>query len=103
MLQSFKEWAKDNYQPQRDKVIIEEVKPDIVEQKEVTEVEEKEEEDNYLNFNEWKTDDWTKVAGIGPKLAQRLVESGPYDSVNDVKEVKGISEKVFKEIEKSIS
>jgi len=46
-------------------------------------------------FYEWDESQWTEVPGIGPKLAKRIVDAGPFTTIEDVKQVKGISEKVF--------
>lgn len=62
------------------------------------EIEEETEDISFNEFNEWSKEDWLKVSGIGEKLAERLISSGPYKSLEEIKNVKGISERVFNNI-----
>lgn len=39
-----------------------------------------------------------KIAGIGPALAQRIIDGRPYLSINDLLKVKGIGEKTLEKI-----
>ena len=42
--------------------------------------------------------EWKEVKGIGPTLAKRLCENGPYDHMDSIKDVKGIKPKIFDSI-----
>ncbi len=55
-----------------------------------------------FNFNELNIVDWMKVPGIGKTLATRLVENGPYESVDDVLKVKGVSKGTCKRINETL-
>ena len=48
-----------------------------------------------LPVNEWTVTDWKKVPGVGVVLAMRIVENGPYESLDDLRRVKGVSDKVI--------
>ena len=48
-----------------------------------------------LSINEWEAKDWKKIPGVGDVLAKRLTESGPYENIEDVKKIKGVSDKVL--------
>ncbi len=56
-----------------------------------------------LNANELTIVDWMKVPGIGKTLATRLVEGGPYESLNDVLKVKGVSKGTFERINETLA
>lgn len=84
-LPSFIEWRKEHH-PEQDQRVFETPS-----------------EKSSLHINEWSEEDWCILNGVGPKLASRLVEAGPYDSIEDVKSVKGISKKVIEQITSSSS
>lgn len=44
-------------------------------------------------------EDWQTIKGIGPKLAQRLEENGPYKNMDAVGQEKGVSPKILERIE----
>ena len=52
-----------------------------------------------LNLNNADSDNLILLKGIGPSLAQRIVEyrekNGPFEKIEDVMKVKGISQKKF--------
>jgi competence protein ComEA len=56
-----------------------------------------------VNLNTATTEQLTALPGVGPKLAARIVEhrqkSGAFKSVQELMNVKGISEKSFEKIE----
>ena len=55
-----------------------------------------------LDANELTIVDWMKVRGIGKTLATRLVENGPYESLDDVIKVKGVSKGTFERINETL-
>jgi DNA uptake protein ComE-like DNA-binding protein len=95
-LQSFDVWAQDNYNPLR---------PDFLNppQVEPTTGEGESTQEPSLDFNTWTVDEWVKVPGVGEKLAQRIIEGGPFNSVGDIGNVKGISERVLDGVRSLIS
>lgn len=82
-LKNYKEWAADNVEGKAPELNIEDI---VLKDAEVPSV------------NTMTVEQWSEVPGIGPTLAQRLVESGPYDSIEGIRAVKGISEKVFNSV-----
>lgn len=46
----------------------------------------------------YSEEEWKEVKGVGPTLAQRLCENGPFSNIEDVKKVKGIKPKIFENI-----
>jgi DNA uptake protein ComE-like DNA-binding protein len=80
-LQSFENWAKTNYRLSRPSFLQQQ--DDIVPS------------ETDMAFNHWSVEEWMQVSGVGEKLAQRLMEATPFDSVEDIKRVKGISERVL--------
>jgi hypothetical protein len=42
--------------------------------------------------------DWSEIKGIGPKLAKKLVENGPYANVEEIGKVKGVGKAVLENI-----
>jgi DNA uptake protein ComE-like DNA-binding protein len=42
--------------------------------------------------------EWKEVKGIGPTLAKRLCEGGPYDHLDSIKDIKGIKPKIYDSI-----
>jgi len=91
-LQSFESWAKANYRLAR---------PNFLQQREELMNCEPNEEGGTTSpevdvaFNHWSVEEWMQVSGVGEKLAQRLIEAAPFASVEDIKRVKGISERVL--------
>jgi DNA uptake protein ComE-like DNA-binding protein len=49
-------------------------------------------------INEWGVEEWRKVPGVGTTLAMRLVGQGPYQSLEGIRQVKGISERIVNEV-----
>lgn len=75
------------------------------EEKESEELKEKEKlakeevcQPNSINFNNASAQELEKITGIGPELAQRIIESRPFSSINDLLRVKGIGEKTLQKI-----
>ncbi len=60
-----------------------------------------------IDLNSASAEDLTTITGIGPVLAQRIVdrrtEVGPYTSFDDLAEVRGLSKDVVKEAKKQAS
>jgi len=52
-----------------------------------------------VNINEASVEELTKLKRIGPKIAQRIVEyrekNGPFETPEDIMNVKGIGQKTF--------
>ena len=52
-----------------------------------------------ININEASVEELTKLKRIGPKIAQRIVEyrekNGPFETPEDIMNVKGIGPKTF--------
>jgi len=46
---------------------------------------------------------WMEIQGVGSKLAERLVENGPYSSLDEIAKVKGVGKKVLKDIESVVN
>jgi len=80
-LKPFTEWRKENDA---------EFKP--------FELDEPSTEDGKTTFSEFTIEDWTEIPGIGKTLAKRIVESGPYEQVDDLSNVRGISQRVLENI-----
>lgn len=57
---------------------------------------------NKININNCSTSELTKIKGIGPKLALKIVEYrqkyGDYQALSELMNVKGIKDKLFKKI-----
>ena len=45
-----------------------------------------------VNINKATSDELTEVRGIGPSLAQRIIEDRPYDDLHELVRVPGINE-----------
>ncbi|GAB6098675.1 hypothetical protein JCM16358_05540 [Halanaerocella petrolearia] len=62
---------------------------------------------NKININTAELDKLTTLRGIGPSLAQRIVDyrkmEGPFTSLEDLKQVKGIGKKLFAGIQGNIT
>lgn len=50
-------------------------------------------------LNEASVDDLTQIKGIGPKTAEKILESGPFSVLSDVREHIRISDTVFNRLE----
>lgn len=65
-----------------------------------------EEKNNLININTASSKELESLPGIGPTLAERIIEyretNGDFDDVSDVKKVSGIGEGKFSEIESLI-
>jgi competence protein ComEA len=52
-----------------------------------------------INLNTGTLDDLQKLTGVGPKIAQRILDfrkqNGPFKKIEDLMKVKGIGEKTF--------
>jgi len=52
-----------------------------------------------INLNAATLDDLQKLSGVGPKIAQRIIDfrklNGPFKKIEDLMKVKGIGEKAF--------
>jgi len=92
-LQSFEEWVNQN-------------RPDGWNFDKVLEIDE-EPTDTIVMENSGEinltVDQWKSVKGIGPTLAQRLVENGPYQNLDAIKEVKGISKQTLERIAEAVT
>lgn len=55
-----------------------------------------------LNINTASAEELTMLPGVGEKIAQRIVEyreeNGPYASVDDIMQVKGVKQTLFNDI-----
>ena len=78
-LNDFNQWRTDNFPQQLDRDVPNPAKPPV--------------------FYEWDTEQCSQVSGIGPALAKRIVDAGPFTTLTDVKQVKGISEKVMSNLQ----
>ncbi len=62
---------------------------------------------NKININTASVKELTKLKGIGPVLAERIIkyrqEHGPFQKVEDIIKVKGIGKKTFKAIKNKIT
>ena len=52
--------------------------------------------DNDINLT---LEEWSEISGVGSITAERLVESQPYRSIEEISEIKGIRSKVIENIE----
>ena len=96
-LQSFEEWVNQN-RPDGwnfDKVLEIDGEPvDAIVMESALEI------DGEINLT---VDQWKGIKGIGPTLAQRLVESGPYQNLDAIKGVKGISKQTLERIAEAVT
>jgi len=95
-LQSFENWARSNYNFSRPGFLNPQVEPASVSE-DISSSESK------ADFNTWTVKEWVQVPGVGEKLAQRIVENSPYNSLEDVGKVKGISERVLNNAKRMMS
>ncbi|HAG49936.1 MAG: hypothetical protein A2X87_05585 [Deltaproteobacteria bacterium GWC2_42_51] len=60
-----------------------------------------------LNINEATAQDFEALPGIGPKLAEKVIETrkalGGFKSIKDLKKVKGIGDKKFEKIREMVA
>jgi hypothetical protein len=89
-LKSYQEWRgqyRSNFLDEVEEIIAEHKKDDWHEnpQPEVDEI-------PMYSLTE---DGWCEIKGIGVKLAKRLVENGPYKSLDEIAKVKGIKQNVL--------
>ena len=56
-----------------------------------------------IDLNTAALDDLTRLPGVGPVLAGRIVEARPYASVDDVRRVKGVGRSKFERLRELIS
>ena len=60
-----------------------------------------------ININEAEVPDFMKLAGVGRALAGRIVDyrtnQGRFSSIEDMKKVKGVGDKLFEKIKNDIS
>ena len=56
-----------------------------------------------ININKASAKELESLPGIGPTLAKRTIEGRPYETIEDIKKVKGIGEKTFEKIKDKIS
>ena len=98
VLQSFEEWVQENRPDGWNfQVTIKGIDEEIAEQTVVVGAVESVSNEIDLTLEQWK-----KIKGIGPTLAKRLVESGPYESLDKIKEIKGISERTLEQISEAV-
>ena len=43
-------------------------------------------------------EEWQKIKGVGPKLAQKLFENGPYEDISEIKKIRGVSDNLYQKI-----
>jgi competence ComEA-like helix-hairpin-helix protein len=55
-------------------------------------------ENNQININEASLDELDKLQGIGPSRAQAIIDSRPFNSIDDLIEVTGIGEVTLENI-----
>jgi competence ComEA-like helix-hairpin-helix protein len=51
-----------------------------------------------IDLNKSSAQDLDRLTGIGPAMAQRIIEARPYSALEDLLKVKGIGEKTFAKI-----
>src|SRR4051812_21595040 len=93
-LRNFKEWANHNSYVIKRQNVMENAEPHT--ETPVVDM-------TPIAISEWTVNDWRKVNGIGPTLAMRLSQNGPYNTIEDIRRVKGISEKIVENLKCIIS
>ncbi len=61
---------------------------------------EKKSESKKKNINKCSTSDLKDIDGVGPALAEHVVENRPYKKIEELKEVKGVGVKMLESLEK---
>lgn len=69
---------------------------------ETAEKEAKPEEPQKIDINSATLEELQTIKGIGPKLAQAIIDGRPYKEIQDLLKVKGIGEKTLKKFEDMI-
>ncbi|MBM3257718.1 MAG: hypothetical protein FJZ05_00675 [Candidatus Nealsonbacteria bacterium] len=93
LTQKFAELMKEKQQELEDEI-------DEDEEEEDKEEKEKLKEDDFcwVNINTASKEELQKLTGIGPVLAQRIIEARPFYSINDLLKVSGIGDKTLQGI-----
>ena len=60
-------------------------------------------EPDLLNINTANASELDKLPGIGPVTAQKIIDNRPYGTIDEFRQKKVVSEKVFNQIKDSIS
>jgi len=64
-------------------------------------------QNNKININTASAKELTKLKGIGPVLAERIIKyrqgHGPFQKIEDIMKVKGIGKKTFNAIKNKIT
>jgi competence protein ComEA len=80
-------------EPTKNKIILQNSKP-------------KQKTKNTININLASIEEMTQLNGIGPAIAKRIIDyrenNGGFLDINEIKNVKGIGEKIFKKIKNNI-
>ncbi|MFQ6618951.1 MAG: ComEA family DNA-binding protein [Fidelibacterota bacterium] len=62
--------------------------------------------DDKINLNTAERDELVKIPGIGPKIAERILNYrkniGRFESIEEIKNVQGVGERTFKKIKEHI-
>ncbi len=82
------------------KARIKKVESDKKPKKKVEKKEVKESKNGKKNINKCEISDLKEVDGVGPALADHIVENRPYKKIGDLKEVKGVGAKMLESLEK---
>ncbi|MBS1250249.1 MAG: 30S ribosomal protein S1 [Chloroflexi bacterium] len=77
---------------------VEEVEEPSAEAEEIEDV-----EDGLLNINTAETSSLTELPGIGPALAERIIENRPYGAIEELTDVKGIGAKALEDLKELIT
>ncbi len=56
-----------------------------------------------VNINSATIDELANVPGIGPSLAQKVIENRPYESLDDLKKVPGIGDSSFEKLKPNLT
>ena len=62
---------------------------------------------NIININKANIEDFERISGIGPNLAQKIIDyrnsNGKFNSIDELKNVNGIGDKKFEKIKEFVS